>query len=125
MFATTRVFSSFSVDDIDAARNFYGNIMGLELSPVAEAGPIWLHASGGQDTLIYLKADHAPAAYTVLNFSVPDIAHAVDQLTARGLRLERYPELETDDRGVYHGAEHSVAWFTDPAGNTLSLVQEG
>jgi predicted enzyme related to lactoylglutathione lyase len=124
MVETRRVFGSFSVDDIEAARDFYGHVIGMELSDVAAAGPIWLHAAGGHDTLIYLKADHVPATFTVLNFSVPDIAQAVNELTARGVRLERFPGLETDERGVYHGAERSVAWFTDPAGNTLSLVQE-
>jgi predicted enzyme related to lactoylglutathione lyase len=124
MVETRRVFGSFSVDDIEAARGFYGHVIGMELSDVAATGPIWVHASGGHDTLIYLKPDHVPASFTVLNFSVPDIAQAVDELTARGVRFERFPGLETDERGVYHGAERSVAWFMDPAGNTLSLVQE-
>jgi predicted enzyme related to lactoylglutathione lyase len=124
MVETRRVFGSFSVNDIEAARSFYGHVMGMELSDVAAAGPIWLHAPGGHDTLIYLKADHVPASFTVLNLSVNDIAQAIDELTARGVRFERFPGLETDERGVYQGAEHSLAWFMDPAGNTLSLVQE-
>ena len=124
MVEARRAFSSYSVNDIAAAKSFYGDVMGLEVSDAAAAGPLWLHAPGGHDTLIYLKADHVPADFTVLNLSVPNIGRAVDELTSRGVRFERYPGLETDDRGVYEAPDHSLAWFKDPAGNTLSLVQE-
>lgn len=125
MVDTRRTFCSFAVNDIDAARTFYGETLGMKVSPVAEDGPIWVHGPNDHDTLVYPKPDHAPANFTVLNLSVDDIRQAVDELTSLGVRLERYPGLETDERGIYHGRGHSVAWFTDPAGNTLSVVQEG
>ena len=78
----------------------------------------------GKDLLVYPKPDHVPANFTVLNLSVPDIAEAVDELAARGIIFQRYPEYEQDRRGIYHGEGHSIAWFTDPAGNVLSVIEE-
>jgi catechol 2,3-dioxygenase-like lactoylglutathione lyase family enzyme len=125
MVATRRVFGSFSVDDIDAARRFYGDTLGMRVSAVTDGGPLWLQGPGGQDTLVYLKPDHAPASFTVLNLSVDGAEQAVDELTERGVRFERYEGLETDERGIYRDERHAIAWFTDPAGNILSVVQEG
>ncbi len=124
MVAMKRMFGSFSVDDIDAARRFYGETLGMKTSAVTERGPIWLHGSDGQDTLIYVKPDHVPATFTVLNLSVGSIDEAVDVLIGLGVGFVRYDGLETDDRGIYHGQDHAVAWFSDPAGNILSVVQE-
>lgn len=123
MVATNRTFGSFSVDDLEAAAAFYRDQLNLKVSLVAEHGPLWLHGPGGCDTLVYPKADHAPASFTVLNLSVDDIELAVDELSACGVSFERYDGLPTDDRGIYHGDGRSLAWFTDPAGNTLSVVQ--
>ena len=121
MFGTTTAFSSVAVDDLTAARQFYGQTLGLKVSEAP--GPLWLHIDGSQDVLVYPKPDHTPASFTVLNFSVDDIDRAVDDLTARGVRMERYEGLETDDRGIHRGDGRSVAWFTDSAGNVLSVVQ--
>ena len=121
MFGTAKAFSSIAVDDLDAAKRFYGETLGLRVS--GEHGPLWLHIDGGHDILIYPKPDHTPATFTVLNFPVDDIDQAVDELTARGVRIQRYEGFQTDDRGIYRGRDHSIAWFTDPAGNGLSVVQ--
>lgn len=117
-------FCSFSVDGIEAAVTFYRDTLGMKVSPVAEGGPFWLHGGGGHETLVYPKPDHVPATFTVLNLSVEDIDEAVEELTARGVRMERYEGLNTDELGVLRSEDHSVAWFTDPAGNVLSVVQE-
>ena len=120
MFGRAKVFSSYSVDDIAAARNFYSEVLGLSVSD--QAGSLMLHA-GDQTVLIYAKPNHTPATFTVLNFDVDDIDNAVNELTAQGVRMERYKEIDTDQRGVYHGDGRSIAWFTDHAGNVLSVVQ--
>lgn len=120
---TIRTFGSFSVDDLEAAATFYRDQLDLEVALVGEHGPLWLHGPGGCDTLVYLKSDHTPATFTVLNLSVDDIEHAVDELSARGIIFERFEGIPADDRGIFHGQGHSLAWFTDPAGNNLSVVQ--
>jgi catechol 2,3-dioxygenase-like lactoylglutathione lyase family enzyme len=125
MIHTTRTFASFAVDDIDAARSFYGDTLGMRLSDEGEHGPLWLHGPDGHDTLVYPKPDHVPATFTVLNFAVDSIEKTVDELAAQGVRFERYEGLEADGRGIYHGNGRSTAWFTDPAGNVLSVVQIG
>lgn len=86
-------------------------------------GPLWVRAGADRGVLVYPKPDHVPASFTVLNLSVPDIAAAVDDLQARGITFQRYPEYHQDARGIYHGEGHSIAWFTDPAGNGLCVVQ--
>jgi catechol 2,3-dioxygenase-like lactoylglutathione lyase family enzyme len=121
MFGSTKAFSGFSVDDIDAARTFYGETLGLRVSE--ENGLLTLHIAGDRDTLIYPKADHVPATYTILNFPVADIEAAVDELTANGVRFERYDQLPVDDKGIFRGGGPLIAWFTDPAGNVLSVLQ--
>jgi catechol 2,3-dioxygenase-like lactoylglutathione lyase family enzyme len=125
MFRKTAAFSSFSVDDIDAARAFYAQTLGLEVEDMN--GMLVLRLGGGGNVLIYPKGgDHAPAGFTVLNFPVDDIDGAVDALTAAGVRLETYPHMgDSDGRGVYRGTGGPpIAWFADPAGNVLSVLEE-
>ncbi|MFI7615424.1 VOC family protein [Nonomuraea terrae] len=123
MFATTKAFSGFSVDDVAAATAFYGKTLGLRVSE--EHGMLTLHLGGGADILVYPKGDaHVPAAFTVLNFPVDDIDRAVDELTARGVRFERYEGFAQDEKGIARGDGPPIAWFTDPAGNVLSVLQE-
>jgi catechol 2,3-dioxygenase-like lactoylglutathione lyase family enzyme len=128
MFKDARTFSSFSVDDIASATRFYADTLGLTTS--AEMGQLQLELAGGHRVFIYGKPDHAPATFTVLNFVVPDIDKAVSWLGERGIRLERYsqPELQTDGRGIHRGRDpdepKGIAWFKDPAGNILSVLQE-
>lgn len=119
MFEHTRAFSGFSVDDVAAAQRFYGETLGLRVSE--EDGMLHLHIAGDRETLVYPKPDHTPAAFTILNFPVEDIDSAVDQLTARGVRFETYDG--TDERGIQRTYGPTIAWFTDPAGNVLSVIQ--
>ena len=123
MLADSRAFSGFAVDDIERAREFYGGTLGLETSE--QNGLLTLHLAGERPTLVYPKPDHEPASYTILNFPVDDIGSVVDALTERGVRFERYDGLEQDERGVMRGGGPLIAWFTDPAGNILSVLEEG
>jgi len=123
MFTTSDAFSGFSVDDIPAAKQFYAQTLGLD---VTEAnGMLRLHLAGGSDVLVYPKAEHLPATFTVLNFPVADVELAVDELTARGVTFERYEgmEAEMDAKGIFRGGGPLIAWFTDPAGNILSVLE--
>ncbi|MFJ3621514.1 VOC family protein [Streptomyces iakyrus] len=122
MFGTTKAFSGFSVDDIEAARAFYADTLGLRVSEAN--GMLILHLAGDRDTLVYPKPDHTPATFTILNFPVDDIEAAVDELAGKGVRFERYDHLKTDDKGIFRGGGPLIAWFTDPAGNVLSVLQE-
>lgn len=122
MLGKSMAFSGFSVDDLPRARQFYGETLGLGTSE--EHGLLWLHVNGGRDILVYPKPGHVPASFTVLNFPVDDIDRAVDMLTARGVRMEQYDDIETDEKGIYRGEGPYVAWFRDPAGNILSVLQE-
>jgi catechol 2,3-dioxygenase-like lactoylglutathione lyase family enzyme len=125
MFADTKAFSGFSVDDPDRAERFYTDVLGLRVSrDEAMGGMLTLHLAGDRPVLVYPKPDHRPAAYTVLNFPVPDIDRAVDELVSRGVRFERYEGMPQDDKGVMRGNGPSIAWFTDPAGNVFSVLQE-
>ncbi|MEV5825522.1 VOC family protein [Spirillospora sp. NPDC052242] len=121
MFKDTKAFSGFSVDDIEAARKFYGEVLGLEVSE--EHGMLTLHIAGGRDTLVYPKPDHTPATFTILNFPVDDIEAAVAGLAGRGVRFEHYGGA-TDEKGIFRKEGPLIAWFKDPAGNTLSVLQE-
>jgi catechol 2,3-dioxygenase-like lactoylglutathione lyase family enzyme len=122
MFGQAKAFSGFSVNDLQAAKAFYGDTLGLDVSE--EHGLLALHIAGGHDILVYPKPNHAPASFTILNFPVDDIDNAVHELTARGVRLERYEGFEQDDRGIARGGDGPpIAWFTDPAGNILSVVE--
>jgi predicted enzyme related to lactoylglutathione lyase len=128
MFATTKAYSGFAVDDIGEARTFYGETLGIALTLLDEDnGLLSLHLAGDRDTLIYNKPDFAPATYTILNFEVDDIDAAVDGLTARGVAIERYDAMPQDEKGVMRGIAAGmgpdIAWFKDPAGNILSVVQ--
>ena len=125
MFANTKAFSGFAVDDLEKARAFYEDTLGLNVSE--ENGLVNLKLAGGRDTLIYPKPDFQPATYTILNFPVPDIDEAVEELTKRGVTFERYEGSEQDEKGIYRGGDDrgpSIAWFTDPAGNILSVLEE-
>jgi catechol 2,3-dioxygenase-like lactoylglutathione lyase family enzyme len=119
-------FSGFSVDDLDRARRFYEETLGLRVTDVPEMGGLMrLRLGSGADVLVYAKPDHAPATFTVLNFPVPDVEKAVDELTARGVRFERYENPPTDEKGIMRAGGPLIAWFTDPAGNVFSVMQEG
>lgn len=123
MFSETKAFSGFAAPDIDAARAFYEGTLGIRTTE--EHGLLTLHLQGGQrPTLIYPKPDHTPAGYTILNFPVDDIEAAVDQLVERGVTFERYDEMPHDERGIMRAGGPYIAWFTDPAGNILSVLQE-
>ena len=124
MFADTKAFSGFAVDDLQQAQEFYGTVLGLKTSMLTD-DLLALHLAGGRDTLIYHKPDFAPATYTILNFPVDDIDQAVDELIARGVHLERYDGFDQDAKGVSRGGDGPyIAWFKDPAGNVLSVLQE-
>jgi catechol 2,3-dioxygenase-like lactoylglutathione lyase family enzyme len=122
MLADTKAYSGIAVDDMDKAREFYAGILGLRTSE--EYGLMWLHLAGGRDTLVYQQADATPASYTILNFEVDDIDEVVDALVARGVQFERYAHIEQDDRGIFREEGPYIAWFKDPAGNVLSVLQE-
>jgi catechol 2,3-dioxygenase-like lactoylglutathione lyase family enzyme len=122
MFANTKAFSGFAVDDLQKARAFYGETLGLKTSE--EHGLMTLHLAGGRDTLVYPKPHHTPATFTILNFPVEDIGKAVDELALRGVRFERYDGFEQDEKGIFRGGGPYIAWFKDPAGNVLSVLQE-
>jgi catechol 2,3-dioxygenase-like lactoylglutathione lyase family enzyme len=121
MFTHTEAFSGFAVPDIDAAREFYEGTLGIETS--IEMGILTLHIAGGRDIVVYPKPDHEPATYTILNFPVDDIDAAVDALAERGVEFERYEEFEQDEKGVMRDQGPPIAWFRDPAGNILSVLQ--
>jgi catechol 2,3-dioxygenase-like lactoylglutathione lyase family enzyme len=122
MFTNTKAFSGFAVPDLAKAKEFYGDTLGLKTSE--ENGLLMLHIAGERAILVYPKPDHEPATYTILNFPVDDIDTAVDQLTARGVRFERYDGMEQDELGIHRGGGPYIAWFKDPAGNILSILQE-
>jgi len=122
MFENTKAFSGFAVDDVTAAKTFYGDTLGLNVSE--ENGMLRLHIAGGGDILVYPKPDHTPAAYTILNFPVDDIDQAVDALIARGVLFERFDGFDADDKGIVRGNGPDIAWFKDPAGNVLSVLQD-
>jgi catechol 2,3-dioxygenase-like lactoylglutathione lyase family enzyme len=125
MLAESQAFSGFAVDDLEAARRFYGETLGLMVTLLDEEhGLMTLHLAGGRDTLVYLSPGMTPPSYTILNFPVDDIEQAVDELTARGVGLERYEEMPQDEKGIMREGGPLIAWFKDPAGNTLSVLQE-
>ena len=122
MFANTTAFSGFAVDDLEAAKKFYGETLGLRTSE--QYGLMTLHLAGDRDTLVYPKPDHVPASYTILNFQVDDIDAAVDELVRRGIPMERYEGMGQDDKGINRAGGPYIAWFKDPAGNILAVLQE-
>jgi catechol 2,3-dioxygenase-like lactoylglutathione lyase family enzyme len=121
MFTNTKAFSGFAVDDIEKAREFYANTLGLEVTE--ENGQLTLHIAGDRPTFVYPRPGHTPAEYTILNFPVDDIDKAVDELTARGVEFERYEGFDQDDKGIMRDQGPQIAWFKDPAGNVLSVIQ--
>jgi len=124
MLANTKAFSGFAVDDLDRAERFYGGTLGLKTSE--EHGLLTLHLAGDRNTLVYPKPDHTPATYTILNFPVDDIDATVDELVERGVRFERYEGFEQDEKGIARDmGGPPIAWFKDPAGNILSVLENG
>lgn len=122
MFTNTRAFSGFSVDDVETAKDFYGGTLGLDVTE--ENGMLSIHIADGGVILVYPKTDHAPATFTILNFPVDDIDRAVDELIERGVAILRYEGFDQDEKGVARGEGPPIAWFTDPAGNVLSVLEE-
>ena len=123
MLETNKAFSSFSVNDLQKAKEFYGRTLGLEVSESAEG--LELHPGGNLDVFIYPKPNHTPASFTVLNFLVDDIESAVDELKKTGVRFEKYEgEIKTDEKGIHRNGGPSIAWFKDPAGNILSVLEK-
>jgi catechol 2,3-dioxygenase-like lactoylglutathione lyase family enzyme len=121
MFKNAKAFSGFAVPDVEAAREFYGEKLGIETS--VEHGMLTLLLDGGhRPTLVYPKPDHVPADYTILNFPVDDVGAAVAALAERGVTVERYEGMPQDDDGVMRGNGPDIAWFKDPAGNVLSVL---
>jgi catechol 2,3-dioxygenase-like lactoylglutathione lyase family enzyme len=123
MLGKSHAFSGFSVDDTQKAKEFYGRTLGLDVSE--SDGMLTLHLAGGADVLIYPKPNHSPATFTVLNFPVGDVDKAVADLKKRGIRFEVYdlPGLKTEETGIFRGGGPVIAWFKDPAGNILSVLE--
>ncbi|KUJ68739.1 glyoxalase [Streptomyces albus subsp. albus] len=121
MFGSTKAFSSFSVDDIAKAKDFYDTVLGLRVTE--RSGMLTLHIAGSAPLLVYPKENHRPADFTVLNFPVEDVETVVDELVRRGVAFERYPGFEQDAKGIARGEGPDIAWFKDPAGNVLSVVK--
>jgi catechol 2,3-dioxygenase-like lactoylglutathione lyase family enzyme len=119
----SKAFSGFSANDIEKAKEFYGQTLGVKVSE--KNGLLTLNLAGGHKVLIYPKPNHVPATFTVLNFPVASVDRAVDELTKRGVRFETYnePQLKTDERGIWRGGGPVIAWFKDPAGNILSVLE--
>jgi len=126
MLSGSQMFSSFAVDDVEEARRFYGSTLGLDVRDGFEPGLLEIHGSG-TPVMVYPKPNHEPATFTVLNFPVPDIDAAVDRLVAAGVRMEQYDSegLQTDAKGIVRGGGPKIAWFKDPAGNILSVLETG
>ena len=122
MLGSSTAFSGFSAADMAAERAFYADVLGVPVV-VEEMGSLNLELAGGQRVFIYPKPNHEPATFTVLNFEVPDIDAAVDELTSRGVTFERYEGMDQDAKGVMRDNGPTIAWFKDPAGNILSLIE--
>ena len=126
MLENSKAYSGFAVDDLQKAKEFYGDTLGLRTSILDEDnGLLTLHLAGDRDTLVYVKPDHQPAVYTILNFPVPDVDKTVDGLASRGVRFEKYEGFDQDEKGISRGQGPTIAWFKDPAGNILSVHEEG
>jgi len=124
MLKHSKAFSGFSVNDLQKAKEFYSEVLGLEVTD-NPMGLIELHIEGNNKIIIYPKPNHEPATFTILNFPVDSIDKAVDELTAKGIKFEQYKELRTDDKGISRNPNGpKVAWFKDPAGNILSVIEE-
>ena len=124
MLNDSKAFSGFSVDNLEKAKEFYSKILGLEVTE-NKMGVLELHVSGGNNILIYPKPNHVPATFTILNFPVENIEKSVEDLVDAGVRFEQYDgELQTDSKGIFRGGGPLIAWFKDPAGNILSVLEE-
>jgi catechol 2,3-dioxygenase-like lactoylglutathione lyase family enzyme len=126
VFENTEAFSGFAVNDLEKAKDFYGETLGLKASVLDEEfGLLQLDIAGSRNVLVYVKPDHSAANFTILNFPVDDIDKAVDELAQRGVQFERYEGFDQDDKGIARGAGPLIAWFRDPSGNILSVLQDG
>jgi catechol 2,3-dioxygenase-like lactoylglutathione lyase family enzyme len=122
MFKNTKAFSGFSVNDLQKARQFYSETLGLEVS---ESMGLELHIAGGNNILVYPKPNHTPATFTILNFPVDNIEKAVEELGKKGVIFEKYEDpIKTDENGIFRGGGPLIAWFKDPAGNILSVLEQ-
>ena len=124
MLENSEAFSGFAASDLGQAKQFYGETLGLKVTELEEGNLLQLEIAGGRNVLVYVKPDHAPGNYTILNFPVDDIDTAVDELAARGVSFERYDGAGQDEKGIAREAGPYIAWFKDPAGNVLSVLQE-
>lgn len=126
MFENTKAYSGFAVDDVEAARGFYAETLGVRTEVLSEeAGLLQLSLADDRETLIYRKEDFTPATYTILNFVVDDVDAAVDALAGRGVEFERYESFDQDEKGIARGDQGpTIAWFKDPAGNILAVHEE-
>ena len=125
MLGDTKAYSGIAVDDLEKAREFYGDTLGVNVEVLDEEnGLLTLHLAGDRDTLVYLSPGMQPASYTILNFIVDDVEAAVDELSGRGVDFERYEGFDQDERGIARGPGPNIAWFKDPAGNILSVHDE-
>jgi len=123
MLAQSKAFSGFAVDDLEQAREFYADTLGLDVKVIDEPGLLNIRLAGGRDVLVYPKGDFEPATYTILNFPVDDVEAAVDELVSRGVAFERYDGMEQDEKGIARGPGPEIAWFKDPAGNILAVLE--
>jgi catechol 2,3-dioxygenase-like lactoylglutathione lyase family enzyme len=126
MLADSEAYSGFAVPDLAEARTFYADTLGLNVSELDDqSDQLTLYLAGGRNVLVYTKPDHSPATYTILNFPVDDVEGTVDALIERGVRFEQYDGIEQDDKGINRGQGPLIAWFRDPAGNILSIIEQG
>lgn len=124
MLENSEAFSGFAAPDLGQAKQFYGDTLGLKVTELEEGNLLQLEIAGGRNVLLYVKPDHAPGNYTILNFPVDDIDAVVDGLTERGVQFERYDDFDQDDKGIFRGEGPLIAWFKDPFGNILSVIKE-
>jgi catechol 2,3-dioxygenase-like lactoylglutathione lyase family enzyme len=125
MLASSEAYSGFAVPDLAAARQFYGDTLGLKVTGREEDGLLTLELAGGRNVVVYFKPDHTAATYTILNFPVEDVDGTVDALTERGVKFEQYEGFDQDEKGINRGQGPLIAWFRDPAGNILSVHELG
>ena len=125
MFKTKNAFSGFSVNDIQKAKEFYSGILGLKVTEDSEMGLLTLNITGSTNVIVYPKPDHTPATFTILNFIVDNIEDTVEELTGKGVKFEQYTgEIQTDEKGIMRGNGPTIAWFKDPAGNIISVIED-
>ena len=123
MLENSEAFSGFAAPDLGQAKQFYGDTLGLKVTELEEGNLLQLEIAGGRNVLLYVKPDHAPGNYTILNFPVDDIDAVVDGLTERGVQFERYDDFDQDEKGIFRGEGPLIAWFKDPFGNILSVIK--